>query len=233
MIMMRTFCCILLFMASLSYSTAQNAAQIRRDTTLLYGEGSGRTIKKADDHAIDTMIDKMPSLSAFQSSIATKSRRVVMGNEPNVQVIRYIKKSDVSSIFDARKDKITELLSFAESSQAKLQIGDALRYYYWADMLFRSLPSPSELTYKDRIGKTHIVAEWLPEKINSVFNGISAKYNTDNQYDKNLIEVSFLYGGLPVRNIDYTFFNGRDWSEVYSAKDGVGIIERVSFPDLG
>lgn len=47
-----------------------------------------------------------------------------------------------------------------------------------------------------------------------------------------MLEVSFKYNGKPVRSIDYTYFDGKDWSELYSAKDGVGVIELSRGSDI-
>ena len=47
--------------------------------------------------------------------------------------------------------------------------------------------------------------------------------NVDN--DLKTVDVKVLYKGIPARNFDYTYFDGRDWSNIFSAKDGLGIIE--------
>ena len=33
------------------------------------------------------------------------------------------------------------------------------------------------------------------------------------------------YNRKDINTIDYTYFDGRDWSNIYSAKDGVGVLE--------
>ena len=43
----------------------------------------------------------------------------------------------------------------------------------------------------------------------------------------------FTYKGEPVRSIDYRFYDGTQWSGLYSAKDGRGIIENPASTDLG
>ena len=53
----------------------------------------------------------------------------------------------------------------------------------------------------------------------SYCNGTGKKYN-----------VSFK--GKPVRSIDYRFYDGIQWSGLYSAKDGRGIVENNSSSDL-
>ncbi len=43
--------------------------------------------------------------------------------------------------------------------------------------------------------------------------------------DLKTINLKVLYKGQPARNYDYTYFDGRDWSNIFSAKDGTGIVE--------
>ena len=40
-----------------------------------------------------------------------------------------------------------------------------------------------------------------------------------------MFNTSISYDGRPVCSFDYTYFDGMDWSNIYSAKDGLGVIE--------
>ena len=47
------------------------------------------------------------------------------------------------------------------------------------------------------------------------------KENVDDIF----VELKVLYQGSPVTSIDYTYFDGMNWSNLYSARDGRGILE--------
>ena len=40
-----------------------------------------------------------------------------------------------------------------------------------------------------------------------------------------MLVLNISYDGKPVSSFDYTYFDGMDWSNIYSAKDGLGVIE--------
>ena len=63
---------------------------------------------------------------------------------------------------------------------------------------------------------------WIPEQINDILDDIRfVKESVDGNY----VELSVLYQGKPVTSLDYTYFDGMNWSNLYSARDGRGVLE--------
>ena len=233
---------------------AQSWDAIKGSKLYLYGEGYGSTVEEADRQALSDLIskiavnvssvtsqsdnervkdDKLTSNSDFRSTIQTYSQatltntdRIILKNEPDAHVGRWIKRSEIQKIFESRKLKINSLIEMAGKAENNLKIDDALRCYYWAYTLLRSLQNPNEMTTED--GK-QLLSVWLPEKINDVLNNLNASDITKNGNDA---EVSFTYKGKPVSSVDYTYFDGMGWSNIYSAKDGIGVLELPSSSTL-
>ena len=84
---------------------------------------------------------------------------------------------------------------------------------------------PNEIKYTDQDGEEHILMVWLPFQIEQILGDLSVKFNGRSSIDENVINVGFYYKGKLVRSLGYTYFDGVDWSTVYTAKDGIGIIE--------
>ena len=103
----------------------------------------------------------------------------------------------------------------------KQQIDDALRYYYWAYALVNSLRYPNEAK-KDINGKEHLLITWLPTQIEEIFRDISINAQ---KIGPDTYEITAQYRGKSIRSMDYSYFNGRDNSVIYSIKDGIGQIE--------
>lgn len=208
----------------------QTVGQIKNDPGYLYGEGGGHSFKSADYAAVGDLIGKISGelpirvMDTYRGRVADISDRIVVKNEPDAQVFRYLKRQDVPLIFDYRKEKVLEMVEFAQSAEAKLQIDDALRYLYWADVLSRSLINRDDITFKDRFGNNQSLSYWLSLKIQSVLNGISIEFPQGKNINNGVLEVFFLYRGEPVSSLDYTYFDGRDWSDLFSARDGLGVI---------
>lgn len=246
---MRHIWSIILLLFSLEIQ-AQSWDAIKNSKLYLHGEGYGATVEEADRQALSDLISKiavnvssttnqsdkenvqngkLTSNSDFRSTIQTYSQatltnteRVILENEPDAHVGRWIKRNEVKKIFESRKLKINSLIEMAEKAESNLKIDDALRCYYWAYTLLRSLQNPNEMTTE---GGKQLLSVLLPEKINDVLNNLNASYITKNGNDA---ELSFTYKGKPVSSVDYTYFDGMGWSNIYSAKDGIGVLELPS-----
>lgn len=229
---------------------AQSVSQIKSDENYIYGEGWGTTLKQADQSALQDLTSKISvsvstssfmdmeeitkngkidSKKAFENLISTYSQatltntqRIVINNEPDAQVVRYIKVSEVDRIFEGRKAKVVDMVETAECAEKKAKIDDALRYYYWAYELLKSLQYANEVRHMCPDGKQRLLSTWIPEQINDIFSNI--KFKTIGKKDTE-IELLVTYKDRPVNSFDYTYFDGVDWSNIYSAKDGRGIID--------
>lgn len=233
---------------------AQSIEQIKADSkTFLYGEGWGESLRLADNAALAGLISKISVdvrndfttiekeqsvgnsftaesnyesiIKTYSHSTLTNTERIILKNEPDAHVFRYIRRSEIDRIFEGRKNKILEYVSIADATNEQEQVEDALRYYYWSYVLLTSMRYPNEIKYMDDDGEEHILMAWLPFQIEQILSELSVKYNGRSSTDDNVANVGFYYKGKPVKSIGYTYFDGVDWSTVYTAKDGIGIIE--------
>lgn len=239
---------IIFFLALVLPATAlaQSVDEIRESPDYISGEGFGRSLREADNDALKSLISKisvsvesdfssveeevasdegLDSKSAVKSVISTYSQatlqnteRIIIKNEPNAEVFRYVKRSEVNRIFESRKAKLLDMLESAAKAESKGKIDDALRYYYWGYCLLQSLPNSNAVTNANG----NILINWIPEQINDIFDDIHfVKQNEDGNY----VELQVLYKNNPVTSLDYTFFDGMNWSNLYSARDGRGVLE--------
>ena len=232
----------------------QSIEEIQTSKDYIWGTGNAATLKKADNEALAALIsqistnvsskfeqlteggtdgDKATVDETFKSVINTYSRatlnntrRIVIQNEPEAVVMRYIKVAEIQRIFDGRKTKILDFAQEAIRAEKKAQVADALRYYYWALILLQSYPDGNFLTMKDEEGKDLLLTTWIPKQMNDIFSNLKVSMeSTHLDGDLKTINLKVLYKGQPARNYDYTYFDGRDWSNIFSAKDGTGIVE--------
>ena len=233
---------------------SQSIEQIKADSeTFLYGEGWGESLRQADNAALAVLISKisvdvrndfegiekeqnvgnnLTSESTYESIIKTYSHstltnteRIILKNEPDAHVFRYIRRSEIDRIFEGRKNKILEYVNIANTANEQEQVEDALRYYYWSYVLLTSMRYPNEIKFTDEDGEERILMAWLPFQIEKILGELSVKFEGRSSSDANVVNVAFYYKGKPVKSIGYTYFDGIDWSSVYTAKDGIGILE--------
>ena len=244
--MRRVHYALLILFLSLQTIVAQNTDEIRRSDEYLSGEGWGESLKAADNAALQDLISKISvsvesqfenieeemsdqdgvdSHSACRSVVNTYSQatlqntqRIVIENEPDAHVFRYVKRSEVDKIFESRRLKVFDMVASATRAVEKGKIDDALRYYYWSYCLLQSIPGANAVT--DANG--HVLTHWIPEQMNDIFSEVKI-YTVSEQ--EGIAEICVSYKEQLVTSMDYTYFDGMDWSNIYSAKDGRGFIE--------
>lgn len=229
---------------------SQDWERVKVDPTYLWGEGWGVTVSEADNNALNDLISKISvqvsadikqknseevtnegvdAYSSFQSVINTYSQatltnteRVIVKNEPDAHVGRWIKRSEINRIFESRKAKAIDYVESALKALEKKKIDIALKDLYWGLVLVKSLQYPDEAKYIDEKGESQTLTHWIPHQIDKIFSDIEVKVVKKDGLD---IELSITYQGESVSSIDYTYFDGRDWSGIYTGKDGCGVLE--------
>ena len=233
------------------FSFAQSISEIKADRqTYIWGEGEGMTIARADQQALASLISQISTqvegnftmlkeenqdnyiekyqevIKSYSNATLHNTERIIVSNEPDAKVFRYIKRSDVHKVFQQRKAKIKEFVAFAEKAEENRQIADALRYYYWALNLLKSHPDGNSITFTYNNGMESLLATSIPIKINDLFTNLS--FSVEEKIDRETFQcfrIGVYYKNNPVVNLDYAYFDGRDFSNLISAKDGIGMIE--------
>lgn len=240
---------LLLPLTSLAQTAEERAEQMKANAEYICGEGWGDTYNSADQAALADLISKISlnisnsfeikeeefnTNSSFDSKTAitsvmnsyaqatlTNTFNLVISNTPQTHVLRYIRKSEVNKIFDERKEKVFDYVRSAMRAEEKAKIDDALRNYYWAFAMVRSLQYPNSVKMTID-GVQRLLVTWIPQQIEEIMGNLSTKIASK---DGNEINLFIKYKGEPVTSLDYTYFDGQTWSNLYSAKDGMGIVE--------
>lgn len=237
---------------------AQKWEQVKNSSEYLCGEGYGNSIDEADQQALSDLISKISldvssnkkgedvststngtvndysqfsmTVQTYSQATLTNTERVIIHNEPDAHVGRWIKKSEVARIFESRIAKIKDMVQSALFAEEKGKADDALRNYYWALTLLKSVQYPNEVMFTDNEGKEQRLVTWIPERMNDVFDDLEATVTRREGAD---LDLFITYKGKAVNSVDYTYFDGASWSSIYSAKDGRGVLEMLpaSQPD--
>lgn len=248
---MRRLLLILSFVILPICLSAQDWERIKDDTqNYISGEGWGNTLDEADQQALAALISKISvvvssnfevlegeskngeshdyeryiesKVSTFANATLTNTEYIILENEPDAHVARWIKRSELERIFEGRKAKILEYVGNAVKGEIKGKVDDALRNYYWAYLMLKTLQHPSEIKYSDLSGEEHTLVTWIPERMDNIFDDIKPFVIGKNGTE---VEMYFTFRGEPVTSLDYTYFDGSRWSNIYSAKDGKGVLE--------
>ncbi len=252
-VMVKKFISTLFCTFCLIPSFSQSWDEIKKNTDIfLFGEGWGATVEEADQQALSTLISKISvivssdfsisedertvngmldaesytilKLQTYSTATLTNTERIVIeNNDDDVHIGRYIKKTEINRIFEGRLRTVKEYVRLGIIAEEARKIDDALRNYYWAYSLLKSVQRPAEVTIQDEItGKDIHPLTWLPEKIKDIFDHLDVDVVAN---DGKNVDLMFKYKKNPVGSLDFSYFDGRNWSNICSVKNGRGTIE--------
>lgn len=247
---MRQFLVVLLTFLAFDL-VAQSASEIMNDSNYIWGEGEASSLRLADDNAIADLSSQIAMhvisgtstsvsniqdghnvkskiefekiMKTYSSATLTNTSRLVLENEPVVKVLRFVKKSELDNIFASRIEKIKELIRVGEEAERKSLVGEAIRYYYWANMMINSLRPTDDVKWSDN-GVETSAETLISQRLKNIFSNLKVKI-TGKQQQNNTYEAFFTYKGEPVSSLDYIYWLGNDWSYINTVCDGHGVIE--------
>jgi len=224
----------------------------RSSNTYLFGEGWGATVEEADQQVLAALISKISiavssdftitedekstngvldaqsytnlKVQTYSSATLTNTERLVIDNNPDeAHIGRFIKRSELNKIFEGRIRTLKEHIRLGMTAEENGKIDDALRNYYWAYSLLKSVQRPAEVQYTDEeTGKNIHPLTWIPERMDNIFDDLEIKMSGN---DGTNVDLLFTYKGNPVSSLDFTYFDGRNWSNIASVKNGRGTME--------
>lgn len=238
------WCPLLLF----AQDNKQKALDVTNNPDLLYGQGWGATQKEADQQALSDLISKISvsvessvnintseiranqeteSKSALDQVVQTYSwgelkntQSIIVEQGPQWQVMRYIDVKEIEKVFEHRKDIIFDYVRSAQRYEQKGAVDDALRYYYWAFCLLKSLQNPDEVTFNDQGMERHLKI-WIPEQMNDIFTGLKTEVS---EVDGTEADLYITYNDKPVNSLTFRYWNGSFESAPVLAQNGIAHI---------
>lgn len=144
----------------------------------------------------------------------------VIDGKKEYTVFRYMKVSDMRAMFKRRVGLAKKWANEAIEQEKEGKIGDALQGFYWALALLNSCPDADLET----IGYDEVSMDQdLHRRVKEILKGITIKaISVEKEPDGQYLTLSVLYNGKPATNFNYKYFDGKQTSEVYTAKDGEG-----------
>lgn len=248
--MRNVICCMLLMMPLWALAqTAGHAEDIKNNADYIWGQGYGATVKEADREALADLMSKISvqiesdfviderevntaagndTQSTVQNVVRTYSqgtlkntRSVIVSEAPTAAVIRYIKRTELEKVFKDREENVLSYVYSARNAEKAGRIDAALRYYYWASCLLKSLQNPTQVKFSED-GVKFPLTMWIPEQIRSILSLI--KVEVTKVEDQN-VSLLFTYKDKPVTSLDFHYWDGQNYSNIFSAKDGIMEVE--------
>ena len=231
--------------------------RIIRSGKYYYGQGVAETMDEARDQALSELTSQIAVrvASTFQRNLKETSdqkleesvesilkthstatlHNVKIDAQPTadglISVFCYLEKSEVAKIFEERKKLIAEIAEKAQRFADNDNYAFALKYYYFATILLKSLPD--ENVVYDGVNYTNELPVRINQLINSVrFEFLEDEYISDKERE---ITLRVTANGRPVALLDFFFWDGTHQVAV-QARDGMATLTllgpSVSFTQL-
>ncbi|MBM3435242.1 MAG: hypothetical protein FJY07_03370 [Bacteroidetes bacterium] len=233
----------------------QDAEQIKTCGNYLWGTGQGSSYQSADKNALDALITQISvqvqssfenvvnetdgSLKEYTQSVVktysnvtlTEAKSLLVSEKKGTfEVIRYMAKTDLNTLFENRKQKIMEYVHSGLIAESGLRIGDALKNYYWSLVLLRSHKDNGTIGYNFPDEGNRLLITALPDRINAIFTSLNFSIkNIEDKPQENYksIGLNLYYQGKPVENLDFVYWTGRNYSNPVSCRSGIGLAELI------
>ncbi len=229
---------------------AQKFKEIKSNPDYIWGEASDKHLDKADIAALNMLVNQISSriksnftyaivesgsdlkeyselvINTYSDIYLQNTKRLIEKKKNKYTVLRYIDRTSLNKMFENRKDKILDYAKLGILAEKDLRIGDAIRYYYWSISLLKSHPDFNTIKIRLDANNEFTLITFLQNKLNEIFNNIDVKIiDAIINKDQTTYILEFKYSGQKVQNLDYTYWIGNSFSNLYSVKDGLGAVE--------
>ena len=214
-------------------NTIREAEKIMANPEYFYGDsGECKNKRKADERAIEELLaaiandnsldpvyfpdggdndEQRERIMGTYSDILKKmaSDIVISDADGKARIMRYISRSDFNIICDLRESRVRDYIVQALAAEEQLQLGIALRSYYWAMMLCHSHPFGNAMKYIDPENGLECPAyKWIMRKTENLLSDIVVLPRKQEQAGSNeFIFAVNLYGNC-VNGIEFEYYNG-------------------------
>lgn len=121
----------------------------------------------------------------------------------------------------AKEGKVREYMNLGKDVLSRYLIGDALRYFYAAQLLLMEIPDNDYIVVEDEHLKSEVRASiYIPNKISEILKNIQITCDGYLPENNSNIKLSFRYQGTPVTNMNYWFQSNNSWGDLLPVKDG-------------
>ena len=197
----------------LCYSLAENA-----DT---YLEEGNTAEAKAGYLRVQKQLENMKPMVRFMnaySSNRTVERAIVEIKDLSKQVRMKLLLTE-GNTNKAREGKVFEFIQTARDMLKKHMVGDALRYFYAAQILLADIENNEHISI-DEDGRKVSANTYLNTKITEVLKNIQVICDGYMPGSQTEMKLSFRYAGEPISNLNFSYNANMGWSDLFPVTNG-------------
>lgn len=177
---------------------------------------------KSKGQQVDSETKMKNIIRSYTSTTLKNVSEHVEKDKGEYVVYRYIKNSDLRAMFKRRVNLAKKWAKEAIDREKEGKVGDALQNFYWSLALLRSCPDADLETITQDYVEINMTQDVF-RRVKEILNNITVKADdVEKDEDGQYITLSIKYKGKPAVNFNYKYVDGKESSNMFTAKDGVG-----------
>ena len=169
--------------------------------------------------------DKLTEIEPMLAFLNTysASRTVTRYKEDVRELRKYVmdtQNQTVSDTREAKETKVREYVAIAQDALRKNGVGDALRYYYAAEVVLADIKNAAQIKLTDESGKEVLASMFIQDQIKSILAKVKVVCDGFLPGSETEVKLSFRYNEQPITGLNFAYNANMGWSEIYSARDG-------------
>lgn len=167
------------------------------------------------------LLDDMRPVVRFMNAYSS-NRNVERAIEDITDLMKEIKKQLMLTDGNsnrAREGKVHEFIQTANDMLSKHMIGDALRYFYAAQILLADIENNEYITLEEG-GRKVSANTYLNTKITEVLKNIQVISDGYMPGSQTEMQLSFRYAGSPISNLNFSYNANMGWSDLFPVTNG-------------
>ena len=230
--------------------TQKDWQSIQGSKEYLVGRGEGNTVDEARQYALKNLAEQISTRVKSQfdyianassdnkgrseeekmSQIISSYSAVTLNNvseyvertKAPCVVYRFMKQKELRDMFKRRVNMAKKWAMEGREREKEGKIGDALQDFYWSLALLRSCPDGDLETFSQENDNPNMIQDVF-QRVKNILGDIDMKaVSVEKEGNSQRVVLDIKYKNAPVVNFNYKYQNGKQMSEVYTAKDGVG-----------
>ncbi len=164
-------------------------------------------------------------IQTFSSAFLDNTDKKVIETDDGFIIFKYLPKSDKERIFTNRKNKVYDYASRGQAYLEDLNIGLAMRDFYWALILLKSIPCYDSFVIMDDNKSVEVNLKlYLQRKLETILANISFNITKEEQLSNCVtLYIEADYNGDIINDLCFKYFDGEE-QILSNIIDGIGII---------
>ncbi len=222
--------------------------QIKNTDLYIYGRGENVNFREAEIEALANLSEQISVMisssfvddvkesngnlneysrsivKTFSTAYLDNTEKKVIETDDGYIIYKYLLKTEKEKIFEIRKKKVYDYAKRGNSHLEEMNVGWAIRDFYWGLILLKSIPMYDSFKITDDEGSEVSLKLYLQKKIELILTGISFEL-VKKQELSNAQSLYFeaYFDDTVINDLSYTYFNGDDQIRG-NILDGEGIV---------